>query len=60
MPQHADIAIIGAGNCGRPCKAGIRFAAETNLDLALRIILLDGASKQLGQKFSCLRGGWAS
>jgi flavin-dependent dehydrogenase len=44
MPQHADIAIIGAGAAG--LAAGI-FAAETNP--SLRITLLDSA-KSIGAK----------
>lgn len=51
MPQHADIAIIGAGAAG--LAAGI-FAAETNP--ALRIILLDGA-KTIGAKILVSGGG---
>ena len=51
MPQHADIAIIGAGAAG--LAAGI-FAAETNP--SLRIILLDGA-KTIGAKILVSGGG---
>ena len=51
MPQHADIAIIGAGAAG--LAAGI-FAAEINP--ALRIILLDGA-KTIGAKILVSGGG---
>ena len=51
MPQHADIAIIGAGAAG--LAAGI-FAAETNP--SLRIILLDGA-KTIGAKILISGGG---
>ena len=51
MPQHADIAIIGAGAAG--LAAGI-FAAETNP--SIRIILLDGA-KTIGAKILVSGGG---
>jgi predicted Rossmann fold flavoprotein len=51
MPQHADIAILGAGAAG--LAAGI-FAAETNP--SLRIILLDGA-KTIGAKILVSGGG---
>ncbi|MDH5562539.1 MAG: NAD(P)/FAD-dependent oxidoreductase [Nitrospirota bacterium] len=51
MPQHADIAIIGAGAAG--LAAGI-FAAETNPNL--RIILLDSA-KSIGAKILVSGGG---
>ncbi len=51
MPQHTDIAIVGAGAAG--LAAGI-FAAETNP--SLRIILLDGA-KSIGAKILVSGGG---
>jgi predicted Rossmann fold flavoprotein len=51
MPQHADIAIVGAGAAG--LAAGI-FAAESNP--FLRIILLDGA-KTIGAKILVSGGG---
>lgn len=51
MPQHADIAIVGAGAAG--LAAGI-FAQEINP--SLRIILLDGA-KTIGAKILVSGGG---
>jgi len=51
MPQHADIAIIGAGAAG---LAASIFAAETNP--SLRIILLDSA-KTIGAKILVSGGG---
>ena len=51
MPEHADIAIIGAGAAG--LAAGI-FAAETKPHL--RIVLLDGA-KAIGAKILVSGGG---
>lgn len=51
MPQHADIAIIGAGAAG---LAAAIFAAETNP--SLRIVLLDSA-KTIGAKILVSGGG---
>jgi len=53
MPDHTDIAVIGAGAAG--LAAGI-FAAEARAGQSLRIVVLDGA-KSIGAKILVSGGG---